>query len=155
MDSAHSPHGPKIVGSRLALRRHLVLVHQSDFKVSYDGSGRQFDKVVLLSGDDLSKKTDTFRRAGRHRDKAATESGLTTSVTADMEPFADSEIVHSTAVVMPPVSAEIAIASELPVWADFSLGQDMSVLLDIRAASDTAFQNDSRAARAPSAPAAA
>jgi hypothetical protein len=68
-DQAHVPPGPHVVGSRLALRRHMVLIHQADLQVCYDASRCQYDQVVRLSGDDLARKTDVFRRAQRHRVK--------------------------------------------------------------------------------------
>jgi hypothetical protein len=81
-DQAHVPPGPHVVGSRLALRRHMVLIHQADLQVCYDASCRQYDQVVRLSGDDLARKTDVFRRAQRHRVKvtaAPSVRGCTTS----------------------------------------------------------------------------
>ena len=70
-DSTHVPPGPHIVSSRLALRRHMILQHQADLKVSFDSSGRQHDEVVNFSGDDLERKADVFRRGQRHRSKTA------------------------------------------------------------------------------------
>jgi hypothetical protein len=68
-DAVHVPPGPHVVRSRLALRRHMVLKHQADLMSYYDAAGRRFDQVVSLTGDELCRKTDVFRRAQRHQNK--------------------------------------------------------------------------------------
>jgi hypothetical protein len=68
-DAVHVPPGPHVVCSRLALRRHMVLKHQADLMSHYDAAGRRYDRVVSLSGDELCRKTDVFRRAQRHQNK--------------------------------------------------------------------------------------
>jgi hypothetical protein len=62
-DALHVPPGPHVVRSRLALRRHMVLKPQADLMSHYDAAGRRFGRVVCLSGDELCRKTDVFRRA--------------------------------------------------------------------------------------------
>ena len=107
-DSTHVPPGPHAVSSRLALRRHMVLKHHADLKVSFDSSGRQHDEVVNLTGDDLERKADVFRRGQRHRSKTARMHVVSTAATFAIP-------------ALPTVSVPAAVSA---VEADFSAGQD-------------------------------
>ena len=122
--SKYVPPCSTTVGSRLALRRHLVLVHQSDFKVCFDTLGRQYDEVIQLFGDELSKKVDTFRRAGRHRNKAVKSQDTRVCVVRDPASVIASESMSADAGKVNSV--------EFPELNDFGdFGEDFGVVLDV------------------------
>ena len=122
--SKYVPPCSTTVGSRLALRRHLVLVHQSDFKVCFDTLGRQYDEVIQLFGDELSKKVDTFRRAGRHRNKAVKSQDTRVCVVRNSASVMASESMSADAGKVNSV--------EFPELTDFGdFGEDFGVVLDV------------------------
>ena len=86
--------------------------------------GRQYDEFIQLFGDELSKKVDTFRRAGRHRNKAVKSQDTRVCVVRDPASVMASESMSADAGKVNSV--------EFPELTDFGdFGEDFGVVLDV------------------------